>query len=97
MLHEPAAQSGHDPAAPFKSKLGLWMFAFYFIFYAAFVAINLWKPSWMALKVLLGMNLATVYGFLLIIGALVQAVIYNHICHAKEIALAKKSPEGEVK
>jgi len=51
MLHEPATPSGRDPAGPYKARLGIWMFAFYTVFYAAFVAINLisrrrWRPSW---------------------------------------------------
>jgi uncharacterized membrane protein (DUF485 family) len=86
MLHEPAAQSGHDPAAPSKARVGLWMFLIYFVFYAGFVAINLWKPKWMASEAFLGMNLATVYGFALILGAFVQAMIYNAICRGCEKA-----------
>ncbi len=50
MLHEPASPSGKDPAAAYKSRLGVQMFAFYTVFYAGFVAINLlsprrWRPS----------------------------------------------------
>jgi uncharacterized membrane protein (DUF485 family) len=94
MLHEPAAPTGSDPAAPFKARLGIWMFAGYLLFYAGFVAINLWKPLWMEAQVLLGINLATVYGFALIIGALVQAMIYNSICGARERATSHQGGEG---
>lgn len=97
MLHEPAAQSGHDLAAPYKARIGIWMFLVYFLFYVAFVIINLTRPDWMAKPILLGMNTATVYGFALIIGALVQALIYNSICRAREAALADKTQEGAVK
>ena len=94
MLHEPSAPSGRDPAAPFKARVGVWMFAFYLLFYVGFVAINLWKPLWMEAPVFLGMNLATVFGFVLIIGALVQAVIYNAMCRARELALRDQAEEG---
>jgi uncharacterized membrane protein (DUF485 family) len=93
MLHEPAAPVGKDPAASFKMRLGVWMFALYFVFYAGFVAINLFKPLLMEETVLLGLNLATVYGMALIIVALIQALIYDAICRSREHALASRSPE----
>ena len=45
MLHEPAAPVGKDPAAAFKSRLGVWMFLAYSLFYAGFVAVNLHQAS----------------------------------------------------
>ena len=50
MLHKPATPTGKDPAAAYKMRIGLWMFAFYALFYGIFVAINLlnprpWAPS----------------------------------------------------
>ena len=96
MLHEPAAQSGKDPAASYKMRLGVWMFVCYSLFYAAFVALNLWKPLLMETPILLGMNLATVYGFTLIVVALVQALVYDAFCRAREHSM-KDSTEGQVK
>ena len=88
MLHEPAPQdSGPDNASGYKSKLGVYMFIVYTIIYAVFVLIPLVDPSLMDAKVLLGMNLATVYGFGLIIFALIQALVYNAKCNAKELEL----------
>jgi len=85
MLHEPATPAGSDPAAPYKARLGLRMFAFYAVFYAGFVAINLLSPPTMATVVVGGLNLATVYGMALIILALVQALVYNAMCRRKEL------------
>jgi cytosine/uracil/thiamine/allantoin permease len=92
MLHEPATPVGKDPAAPYKMRLGLKMFAVYALFYAGFVAINLLSPLTMAIIVFAGLNLATVYGFALIIGALVEALIYDALCRRKsgEYARAEK-------
>lgn len=87
MLHEPAAPVGKDPAGPYKARLGVWMFAIYALFYAAFVAINLTAPQTMGVIVVGGLNLATVFGFALIIGALLEALIYDALCHRKEIEL----------
>jgi uncharacterized membrane protein (DUF485 family) len=93
MLHEPATPSGKDPAGPYKMRLGLWMFLFYALFYAGFVAINLLNPPAMGAIVLLGLNLATVYGFALIIVAFVQALIYDAMCRKKEAEFARAAGE----
>jgi uncharacterized membrane protein (DUF485 family) len=89
MLHEPATPSGRDPAGPYKARLGIWMFALYTVFYAGFVAINLLSPPTMATIVVAGLNLATVYGMGLIVLAIVQALIYNHMCTRREDELAR--------
>jgi uncharacterized membrane protein (DUF485 family) len=88
MLHEPATPSGKDPAAAYKSRLGVQMFAFYTVFYVGFVAINLLSPQTMGTIIVAGLNLATVYGFGLIVLALVQALVYNVKCRRKEQELA---------
>lgn len=90
MLHEPAKPVGDDPAGPYKMRLGLWMFLFYGLFYAGFVAINLIRPLLMEAIVLMGMNLATVYGFALIVVALIEALIYDYLCRREEHRLAKR-------
>lgn len=89
MLHEPATPTRKDPAAPYKMRLGLWMFLFYSLFYAGFVAINLLNPLAMGTIVFLGLNLATVYGFALIIVALIEALIYDGMCRQKEADFAR--------
>ena len=89
MLHEPATPAGKDPAGPYKTRLGIWMFVFYSLFYASFVAINLLSPLSMATIVFAGLNLATVYGFALIIVALIEALIYDGMCRKKEAEFAK--------
>lgn len=94
MLHAPATPVGKDPAAAFKTRLGIWMFMAYLIFYAVFVAINVGRPLLMERTVCLGLNLATVYGFALIIIALLQALIYDALCRAREHALRETPPEG---
>jgi hypothetical protein len=101
MLHEPATPVGKDPAGPYKMRLGIWMFVFYSLFYASFVAINLLSPLTMGVIIIWGLNLATVYGFALIIVALVEALIYDGLCRKKEAEYAKaekqKSGKGKAK
>lgn len=96
MLHEPAAPAGKDYAVAYKTRLGVWMFICYSIFYAGFVAINLYAPQLMEKIILAGLNLATVYGFALIIVALIQAMVYNALCGKQERLLeAQAKKEGD--
>lgn len=88
MQHEPATPAGKDPAGPYKMRLGIWMFVFYSLFYAGFVAINLLSPRAMGTIILAGLNLATVYGFALIVVALIEALVYDGMCRKKEAELA---------
>ena len=96
MLHEPAAQSGPDPASAYKTKLGLKMFAFYCVVYAGFVLSNVFTEGRaMEAIVFAGLNVAVVYGMSLIIGAFILALIYNHMCTAKEKELQAPSTPDE--
>jgi hypothetical protein len=95
MLHEPATPAGKDPAGPYKVRLGIRMFIFYSLFYAGFVAINLLKPSAMSTVVFAGLNLSTVYGFLLIIVALIEALLYDWLCRRREAFYAVSNEKGK--
>lgn len=95
MLHEPASDSGPDPASAYKTRLGLQMFAVYVLIYAGFVAMRLLWPETMSIKVVFGLNLAIVYGFALIVIAMGQALIYNHLCTRREEALAPAEADGK--
>jgi TRAP-type C4-dicarboxylate transport system permease small subunit len=97
MLHEPAAKSGKDPAEAYKMGLGVKMFIIYAIAYIGFVAINIAKPLLMEKIIVLGLNLATVYGFSLIFFALFLALIYNVLCTNKEAAMSDQKDDQEVK
>jgi hypothetical protein len=96
MLHEPAAKTGKDHATPYKMLLGVKMFIIYAIAYTGFVAINIIKPILMEKIIVLGLNLATVYGFGLIFFALFLALIYNVMCTKKEAAMNNKESDQEV-
>ena len=95
MLHEPSSHKGRDLAVSYKSKLGIKMFIFYALFYGSFVAINLITPALMGKIVFAGLNLATVFGFALIIVALIEALIYDAMCRKKEIEMEKANSEDE--
>lgn len=96
MLHEPAQDHGVDHAAGYKMKLGVQMFIAYAIFYAGFVIINAWSPKTMEMITpIFGMNLAVVYGFGLIVVALILALVYNHMCGKQEKLLEDAAEKKE--
>lgn len=63
-----------------NARAALALFAVYLALYAGFMAINIIDPAAMATKVMGGVNLAIVYGFALIVAALVLALAYMAIC-----------------
>lgn len=92
MHHEPAPEAGDDAASAFKTRLGLILFAIYGLVYAGFVAINTIAPQAMGQVVFAGLNLAVVYGFSLIVLAIVMGLIYNVLCTRAEDRM--NQPEG---
>jgi uncharacterized membrane protein (DUF485 family) len=76
----------HPHAIARNARYGLWLFAFYVLFYAGFVALSAFKPALMATD-LAGVNLAIVYGFGLILFAFALALIY--------MALIGRAGDGE--
>ncbi len=89
MLHEPVVVIGVDNAAPKKAKLGVILFTVYTLIYAGFVMIGLTAPEMMGLETMGGQNLAIVYGFGLIILAIVMGFIYNYFCTKMEDKMNK--------
>ncbi len=91
--HGPSTDWGVDKASDYKAKLGIYMFIIYVIIYSGFIAINVLEPKIMGLILFAGLNLAVVYGFGLIILAVVMGVIYNHLCSKKEDELNVQGDE----
>lgn len=95
MLHGEAVKLERDDAAAIKSRIGLILFGVYSLIYAGFIIINTISPKTMGLQVFLGLNLAVVYGFFLIILAIIMGVVYNRVCTKLEDKLNKVSGPGE--
>ena len=93
MLHEPAAKHEKDYAVAYKTRVGVWMFLAYALVYVGFVIINVSRPLWMEVPVVLGLNLAVTYGFGLIVLALLLALIYTRMCSKKENELNSQARE----
>jgi uncharacterized membrane protein (DUF485 family) len=84
MDHGPVTEWKEDAkTSKIKSRIGIWMFLGYSIVYAIFIIFNVVNPKLMGMDI--GMvNLAIVFGFGLIVLALIMAVIYNALCGSAE-------------
>ncbi len=80
MDHGPAVELDEDFAIKKKTKLGVILFFIYFVVYALFVAIIVIDSTLMGKIVLGNQNLAVVYGFGLIIFAILLGLYYNWQC-----------------
>ena len=97
MEHGPPAELGENYAAEYKARLGLFLFAFYGAVYAGFTIINTVSPQTMSERVIWGLNLAVVYGFGLIIFAIVLGLIYNALCSRAERRARAAAAAGNAK
>ncbi len=63
-----------------NARIGLILFAVYVLFYGGFVFLNAFTPWVMELTPIAGVNLAILYGFGLIIVALLLSLVYGWVC-----------------
>jgi len=94
MLHGEAVKLDKDDAAAVKSRIGLILFGIYSMIYAGFIVINTISPKTMGTRIILGLNLAVVYGFGLIILAIIMGILYNNYCTKLENRLNKPAQTG---
>lgn len=67
-----------------NSRIGLVLFFIYLIIYGAFVWLSAFDAEFMASHAVAGVNVAVAWGFGLIVGALVLALIYLRACNPVE-------------
>ena len=63
-----------------NSRTGLWLFAVYLAAYVLFVGMAAYAPGMMGQPTPLGPNVAILYGFGLIFGAVLLAMLYMYLC-----------------
>lgn len=68
-----------------NARYGMVLFTLYFAFYAAFVGLNAARPDIMDITPAWGLNLSVIYGFALIIVAMLLALIYCWLCRARKM------------
>ena len=69
-----------------NARLGLQLFCVYLLLYGGFVLLAAFSPTTMEATPLAGINLAILYGFTLIVGALIMALIYGALCEGEPAA-----------
>ncbi|MBW3543696.1 MAG: DUF485 domain-containing protein [Planctomycetes bacterium] len=77
-----------------NARIGLVLFAVYLVLYGGFVFLNAFSPRAMEAKPLFGVNLAILYGFGLIVAALVLALAYGFLCRSDALPEGDRSENG---
>src|SRR6476469_8240749 len=72
----PVHDDHHPETVSRNARVGLWLFAVYLLLYGGFMALNAFFPQQMAAAPLGGVNLAVLYGLVLILSAFVLALVY---------------------
>ena len=74
-----------------NARLGMQLFCVYLLLYGGFVLINTFSAETMEWQPISGINLAILYGFSLIVGALVLALIYGALCADESAPVSSES------
>jgi uncharacterized membrane protein (DUF485 family) len=67
-----------------NARIGIVLFGIYVLLYGGFVMLNAYSPDSMAITPVAGINLAILYGFALIVAALILALLYGWLCKVPE-------------
>ena len=76
------------------NPLGMTLFFVYLLFYAGFVLINATSPELMELTPIAGLNLAVLYGFALIVVAIVLSMLYGVLAGRRDAATQDTNDGG---
>ncbi|MFM1801148.1 MAG: hypothetical protein RJA81_500 [Planctomycetota bacterium] len=84
LLHGPNPGAENEPPEDPEiqarnSRLGLRLFLKYGLVYALYVGVGAFFPSVMRIRIG-GLNVAVIWGFILIILAFVMAIVYGRLC-----------------
>jgi uncharacterized membrane protein (DUF485 family) len=79
----PIHDDHHAPTIARNARVGLWLFAVYVVLYAGFMILSAFYPERMRQSAIAGVNLAVAYGFGLIVGAFVLALVYMFLVRAR--------------
>ena len=71
-----------------NARIGLVLFIVYLLLYGGFVFLNAFAPDVMEMIPIAGVNLAILYGFGLIIAAIVLALLYGFLCKPTDDEIA---------
>jgi uncharacterized membrane protein (DUF485 family) len=83
----------HPELSAANARSGLILFAIYSLIYAVFVGLAAFSPETMGQATPLGPNVAILYGFGLIFGAIVLALVYMVLCGWNARGLEARNPK----
>jgi len=83
-LNNAPRDDDHPQISARNARYGLVLFFIYLILYGGFMGLSAFEPQLMSKTPFGGVNLAIIYGFGLIVAALVLAVIYMVLCRTLE-------------
>lgn len=69
-----------EPASARNTRLGLVFFSLYLAIYVGYVALNAFWPDVLGDVLVGGVNLAILYGLVLIVSAFLMALLYLRLC-----------------
>ncbi len=75
-----AKETEDEAIVTYNTRVGVILFFIYVLFYAGFMLLSAFWPEIMSSPSLGGVNLAVVYGFVLIGAALLIALLYLKLC-----------------
>lgn len=67
-----------------NARVGLILFSIYLVLYGGFVLLNAFAPTTMEATPIAGVNLAILYGFGLIVAAILMSFLYGYLCRVEE-------------
>ena len=76
-----------------NSRIGMILFGIYLLLYGGFVVINAFAADAMEATPVAGVNLAILYGFGLIVAALILALLYGALCDDESDSPGKEKTE----
>jgi uncharacterized membrane protein (DUF485 family) len=86
--------AGDTPAlAAQRARYGLALFSIYLALYLGFMLLNVLDPQVMETTPIAGLNLAILYGFVLIAAAIALALLYAWLCRDRSSAEGGRSSE----
>ena len=94
-MPEPVHDDHHPETVSRNARVGLVLFAVYCVLYGGFMVMNAFFPERMGQAPFGGVNLAVMYGLLLIVAAFLLAVLYMFLVRRRAGDSRAPGAEGE--
>lgn len=79
-----------------NARIGLILFLVYLVLYGGFVFLSAFSADTMESRPIPGVNLAILYGFGLIIAAIILSLVYGVACKAKDGTVGAEAADSAI-